>query len=293
MIESFSFISRKMRVCISEFISSKGFCFGIISAVRKKTLPARASFALFVFVLLCPDFLLAGELTNSVSPSVRVEKIYRAAQIRFQSEPNNPEAAWQFARACFDCADAATKDSERERLANEGIAASRRLLAREPKLAVAHYYLGMNLGQLAQTKLLGALKLVDEMETEFERARELDEKIDFAGPDRNLGMLYFDAPGWPTSVGSRSKAKKHMLRAVQLSPDYPENYLNLLEAYLKWGDRVGLESEAQKLPELWFEARKKLSGEAWESSWTDWQKRWENIQKKMNRKPKSASPHSK
>ena len=79
-----------------------------------------------------------------------------------------------------------------------------RRIARESNSAPAHYYLGMNLGQLARTKGLAALRLVSQMEHEFTRARELDEQLDWAGPDRNLGLLYRDAPAIG-SVGSRAE----------------------------------------------------------------------------------------
>ena len=92
----------------------------------------------------------------------------------------------------------------------------------------------MNLGQLARTKGLGALKLVNQMEHEFTRARDLDEQLDWAGPDRNLGLLYRDAPAIG-SIGSRTKAREHLKRAVELAPQYPENRLNLIEAYLQLG----------------------------------------------------------
>ena len=65
----------------------------------------------------------------------------------------------------------------------------------------------MNLGQLARTELLGALKLVKEMEREFKTAADLDKQFDYAGPERCLGLLYRDAPGWPASIGSRRKAR--------------------------------------------------------------------------------------
>ncbi len=113
----------------------------------------------------------------------------------------------------------------------------------------------MNLGQLARTKLLGALKLVTEMEAEFKAARRLDEHLDFAGPDRSLGLLYLEAPGWPTSVGSRTKARQHLRRAAELAPQYPENRLTLLEAYLRWGDHNGVQRELKALEEIWPAAR--------------------------------------
>ncbi len=137
----------------------------------------------------------------------------------------------------------------------------------------------MNLGQLARTKSLGALKLVGEMEREFLSARGLDDQFDYAGPDRNLGLLYRDAPVIG-SVGSRSKARKHLQRAVEVAPAYPENRLNLIEACLKWGDRPGASRELKALEEAWPRARRELAGQNYTDSWADWEARLKNARKK-------------
>jgi tetratricopeptide (TPR) repeat protein len=118
------------------------------------------------------------------------------------------------------------------------------------------------------------------MEREFKTVRDLDAKFDYAGPDRNLGLLYLEAPGWPASIGDRSKARRHLERAVELAPDYPENHLCLLEAYLKWNDQKGLLRESKVVEKLLPVARKGFTGEAWEQSWVDWDKRWEKIREK-------------
>ena len=214
----------------------------------------------------------------TTNPVAYAENILVSARVRLEHEPSNAEAAWQFGRACFDRAEFANKDTERATLAVEGIAALRRLTAREPKLAAGHYYLAMNLGQLARTKLLAALKLVDEMEHEFKAARALDEHFDNAGPDRNLGQLYFQAPGWPASIGSRSKAHKHLERAAELAPGFPENRLNLLEAYCEWKDQRGIQREWKAITALWPAARTNFTGAAWASSWADWEKRRGELQ---------------
>src|SRR2546425_10864283 len=110
----------------------------------------------------------------------RAKKIFDESHARYHYDTNNVEAAWQFARACFDLADFKTRNSERADIAQQGIAAARQALARESNSAPAHYYLGMNLAQLAQTKMLGALKIVNQMEREFTIVRGLDEKLDEA-----------------------------------------------------------------------------------------------------------------
>src|SRR5947209_1537672 len=182
--------------------------------------------------------LLLVQLSPAAEPdfAARARKAFAETQQKHSKSPKDFELAWQFARACFDVADFSTNNTEREEFAEQGIAACKQVLAENHDSAVAHYYLGMNLGQLAQTRGVSALKLVDQMEHEFKLARELDEKLDYAGPDRNLGLLYRDAPAW-VSVGSRSHATKHLLRAAELAPDYPENRLNLVESYIKWSDR--------------------------------------------------------
>ncbi len=194
---------------------------------------------------------LYAAITNAAALA---SQAFQQAQARYRILPLDGQAAWQFARACFDLAEFATNSAERIEIAEQGVAACKQLLAREATSAPGHYYLGMNLAQLAQTRGIGALKLVKEMESEFSTARDLDPSFDFGGPDRNLGLLYRDAPS-VISVGSRTRAKKHLLRAVEISRDYPENRLNLIESYLKWSDRNGVKREMKALDEAWPRAR--------------------------------------
>lgn len=202
----------------------------------------------------------------------RAQRIFSAAQRRFISEPTNTVAAWEFARAGFERAEFSTNNAERAALAIQGIDACRQALAHDAKSAPAHYYLGMNLGQLARTKLLGALKLVGEMERAFKTAATLDEHFDSAGPDRCLGLLYYEAPVIG-SVGSRPKARKHLERAAELAPEFPENRLNLAEAYLKWREKKLLQRELDALEKLQPAARTNFAGADWEAAWVEWVRR--------------------
>ncbi|EEF59636.1 hypothetical protein [Pedosphaera parvula] len=223
----------------------------------------------------------------------RAQTIYEDAKAHYHSSPNDLEAAWQFGRASYDWADYAKSKRQRAEIAQEGIAATQKVVDHQPDLAQGHYYLAMNLGQLAQTKELGALRLVSRMEGEFKTALSLNPDLDYAGPDRNLGLLYHEAPGWPASVGSKSKAKLHLTAAAKRAPQYPENLLNLIEAYLSWGDRSGALRELKVLDQNWDDARKQFTGEQWNSSWVDWKKRREVDARKANDLPRNTSPHEK
>ena len=209
----------------------------------------------------------------------RAGQTHNEAKKAHLGDPGNVEAAWKLARASFDCGD--LDEPHRAAFAEEGIAAARAALALDQKCGAAHYYLAMNLGQLARTRSLGALKLVDEMEGEFLAAVKLDPTCDQAGPHRCLGLLYRDAPGWPISVGSEEKSRKHLETAVALRPDYPDNALCLMEGYLDWGRKGAARAFLPTLRRTVSEGRNKLNGQEWEVSWKDWNQRWEKIQRKV------------
>ena len=236
----------------------------------------------------CSIFLNGNTLANTNTSSriqllAHAQEVFVTAQKLYEAEPTNNVAAWQFARATFNRGEFSTNDTERAAIAVQGISACRKLIARDPKCAQAPYYLGLNLGQLARTRLLGALPLVSEMETSFKKARQLDEQFDYAGPDRFVGQLYHQAPGWPASVGSQSKARKHLERAVELAPDYPENRLNLAEAALKWRDKKLNQREMEALGKLWPSAMTNFTGADWAAFWADWQPRYDKLRETPRR----------
>jgi len=213
----------------------------------------------------------------------RAEAEFHRAQKQFQSNAGDFTNAWEFARACFDFADFSTNSSRRGEIAKQGISACQIVIARQPKWVQGHYYLAMNFGQLAEAEQpsIAAYKLIKEIEREFKMALELDEHFDFAGPDRGLGLLYRDAPGWPISIGSKHKARENLERAASISADYPENILNLVESYVKWGETKNAKTELKILDALWPQAQKKLAGEYWERSWSDWTKRRDVARQKL------------
>jgi len=209
---------------------------------------------------------------DSDSFAARAERAYTDAQQLVRKErptaPRRPTRARRLRLGEF-----ARKDTSRADIAQQGIDAARAVISRVPTNAAAHYWLGMNLGQLARTKTLGALKLVREMEAEFARAGGLDPHTDYAGPDRSLGLLYRDAPGWPTSIGSKKRAREYLERAVLLHPEFPANPVALLESFEQWADRQSFDRQLKTTERALTEAKSKFTGAEWEESWADWNKR--------------------
>ncbi len=222
-------------------------------------------------------FLAALVSTVHAAPTAfqqLVEQLYQSTKEAYRDAPANEESGWRHARACFEWAEFAKANADRAALAEEGIAVSRELIQRFPKNAHGYYYLGMNLGQLARTRTLTALGIVDQMEEAFEKARQIDPFVDYAGPDRYLGMLYRDAPGWPASIGNRKKARLHLLKAVELRPDYPENQIALLESLKDWGDKDDFLKYFGPAAVAIDKARSKLTGDYWSGRWKSWDIDW-------------------
>ncbi len=235
-------------------------------------------------LLLSAIFCLLISGASAATPDFRAPTLVRYCDARQAYQRNSADLSLGIllARACFDIGEYATNSTERASLAEEGIAVCRKILLTQSNSAPARYYLGMNLGQLARTRSLSALKLVDQMEREFLAAAALDPGYDYAGPHRNLGLLYREAPSFG-SVGSRTKAQHHLQKAVLLAPEYLDNRLNLIESYLSWNDRNGVKREFKTLQDTWSKAREKFIGSEWDSCWWDWDHRRKKIEEQVNR----------
>lgn len=170
------------------------------------------------------------------------------------------DAQWEAAQALAFVAENDTRADVRREAAKTGIVFSRR--ARELKLdgVEGHYWYAINVGLLADVDRAYGLDAVGEMETALKRAIELDERYDFAGPLRVLGILHLRTPAPPVSIGSPRKGLKLLQRAVELFPDYSENYLYLAEALRDNGradearEAIRKVLDAQPWPDRQFES---------------------------------------
>ena len=248
---------------------------------------------LYLMIVLATAWLVPGGAAYGESapfdPIPGAEKAYAKAKTYYSRHPADLRATWEFGRTTFELADLVPGNTRRAELAQEGIEACKRALEQAPGSAQLHYYLGLNLGELARTKSLGALRLVDQMEREFTKSIELDPSFDYAGAERSLGMLYRDAPSF-ASIGSKSKARIHLQRALELAPRYPENRLDIMESELKWGDRKAARREIKLLEEGWNAARSEFAGPDWVASWADWTARLEKARKALDEPARLETP---
>ncbi len=167
-----------------------------------------------------------------------VENIRRAADRMDRAAralPGRYDAQWQAARALAFLAEYEKEPVKRRDAAEEGVVRGRKARELDAGKVEGHYWYAINVGLLADVDRSLGLNAVVEMESVLKRAIEIDEKHDYAGPLRVLGILYLRAPGPPISLGSTRKGLRLLERAVQLYPDYPENRLYLGEALRVFG----------------------------------------------------------
>jgi tetratricopeptide (TPR) repeat protein len=136
-------------------------------------------------------------------------------------------------RTCFVLGQLAP-DSQSMGYYQQGQSYAETLIREAPNRVQGHYWLALNLCGQAEvgSKLLGR-KLLPQIIEALQRAAALDAAYDQAGAHRVLGRIYYEAPGWPLSVGDMQKSRQHLQAAVHLSPATSTNHLYLAQTLLR------------------------------------------------------------
>jgi tetratricopeptide (TPR) repeat protein len=185
--------------------------------------------------------------------------------------PSAPVAADDFdalIRAGQSAAFVAENDSQvdkRREAAKRGIIVARRARELKPDRVEGHYWYALNTGFLADVDRSYGLDAVAEMEPALKRAGEIDERYDYAGPLRVLGILLLRTPQPPVSIGSPRKGLRLLQRAVELLPGYPENHIYLGEALREAGRADEAKAAWQKALTLPAPADRKSEAEKWKN----------------------------
>jgi hypothetical protein len=136
-------------------------------------------------------------------------------------------------RTCFVLGQLAP-DSRRMGYYQKGEPYAETLIREEANRVEGHYWLAMSLCGQADVggKLLGH-RLLPRILEELKRSVALDAAYDQAGAHRVLGRIYYEAPGWPLSVGDLAKSRQHLQAAVRLAPDTSTNHLYLAQTLFR------------------------------------------------------------
>ena len=161
----------------------------------------------------------------------------------------------RLARTCFIIGEL-TLPSQRQKYYEKGQTYAEMLLKEQPTRVEGRYWLALNHCGLADAGgVMEGKRLLPQIMKELQQVQTLDETYDQAGCHRVLGRIYYEAPGWPFSVGDLQKSLQHLTQAVRLAPDNSTNHLYLAETLIK------LNRQAQARQEL--ERVLKCSSHAW------------------------------
>ncbi len=135
---------------------------------------------------------------------------------------------WEAARTAVWLGNYGPKERQEEWVRN-GITYANTALTIKPTGEEALFYDGALAGKLADLDISYG---PSGLETIQKRMRQLiDQKSTYiyGGPDRVLAIVLMRAPGSPIGPGDWDLAEKHMTRAFEIDPTWPENQLYMAE----------------------------------------------------------------
>jgi tetratricopeptide (TPR) repeat protein len=145
------------------------------------------------------------------------------------------EWAWRMGRIYYDLGKNSTGQAQ-EKFFNQCVVKAGEALSVNSNSAPGYFYKGLCIGKLGEARgLWSSLDAIDPLRENMTKALTLEPGFDHGGPHRALGKLYFELPFF--LGGDGDLAVKHLEKALNLGPDYGDNYYFLAEAYQAKGKR--------------------------------------------------------
>jgi len=192
-----------------------------------------------------PDLDQADALL--ASPTLNYPQAQQALALYEGLPQDSPPLLTRLSRTCFILGDLSPAQERRQHY-EKGLEYAEKLLVQNPNGVAGHYWKAMHLSGLADIgSRLQGFKLLPQIMEELKRVLALDETYEDAGAHQVLGRIYFEAPGWPLSVGDKNKSLQHLETAVRLAPENSTNHLYLAETWLAMGQKDEARTELEKV----------------------------------------------
>lgn len=146
-----------------------------------------------------------------------------------QQKPNSWELYWQLARTQFYMGNRTKNEKEQKDFYSLCKQNAERSLEFNPESAGGNYFRAICIGKIGQLNgIWSSLSMISGFREQMERAVQLKPELEFGGPHRALGKLFHDLPLF--LGGDLKQSIEHLKLAVQLGPDYSDNYYYLSES---------------------------------------------------------------
>jgi len=150
------------------------------------------------------------------------------------------------AREAYQAGQAAQDSKIRRAFFTEGMDLARARLANRSDDPEGLYWLAVNMGAEALERgKMSALPVVPRMERLLLTLDKVEPGYEQAGAARVLGRLYHQAPS-VISVGSNTKAREFLQRALSIAPDHPGNLAFAADFLVDHGDKARARQLAER-----------------------------------------------
>ncbi|HET7852995.1 MAG TPA: TRAP transporter TatT component family protein [Candidatus Methylomirabilis sp.] len=166
-------------------------------------------------------------------------------EVRLAREPNDFEAAWKLARACYWLGGHVPANTQRSQF-ERGIDAARRAVMLNAGRPEGHFWMAANMGALAESSgLLRGLMYRGTIKEELETVLTIDPAFQQGSADRALGRWYLKVPG--LFGGSNQKSLEHLQRSLTYYPDSTASLYFLAETLIEMNRHIEARAALQKV----------------------------------------------
>ena len=147
------------------------------------------------------------------------------------SFPDKYSIAWRRARAYYNLGDDAKLTSEKLKMFEQALEASKKAVELNPDGVECHYWLGVSSGGYGEVKgMFKALSLIGTIRKEMDAAIKIDPSYENGGAYLVLGRLDYELPG--VLGGSNKRAIQRYEEGLKVSPSNLLMKVYLAESYI-------------------------------------------------------------
>ncbi len=146
-----------------------------------------------------------------------------------KKNPSSWELYWQLARSQFYMGNRTESETDQRKFYSLCKQNAERSIKFNPESAGGNYFKAICIGKIGQLDgIWSSLSMISGFREQLERVVQLEPGLEFGGPHRALGKLFHDLPFfWG---GDLKRSIEHLKLAVQLGPEYSDNYYYLSES---------------------------------------------------------------
>jgi tetratricopeptide (TPR) repeat protein len=173
-------------------------------------------------------------LAKSTDDFYRIEVLFKKSLKKFS---RSDKLHWRLGRVYFKLGEKSNTGSEKINYFSLCMAQTKKAIEINSGSANGYFFNGLCNGTLGEAQgIWSSLGIIDPFKKDMETTISLDPSVEEGGPHRALGNLYLEIPYF--LGGNLELSIKHFQKAIQLGPEFGENYLGLAEVYIENEDFV-------------------------------------------------------